>query len=141
MKGATNTIASASASGITRIAATKQKVAISNSNARSINGDHCPRGTCKDRPKLQINGAINAHCTTKRAAVICPTGTLVDASLADTSNIGAVTQKPSINATPVRFLSVGGAEGSATVLGSTGLTSTIKRWVKRVKFFQNTKRD
>jgi len=63
-----------------------------------------------------INGAINAHCTIKRAAVICPTGTLVEASLAATSNKGAVTQKPSISATPIRMLSVDGAEDVVFVM-------------------------
>ena len=41
----------------------------------------------------------------KRAAVICPTGTLDDASLAATSSKGAVKQNPSMRATPVSTLS------------------------------------
>ena len=41
----------------------------------------------------------------KRAAVICPTGTLDDASLAATSSKGAVKQNPSISVTPVSTLS------------------------------------
>jgi len=109
-------MASASASGMTRIAVMKQKVANSNSNARNINGNHCSRATRTESPNLKINGAINAHCTTKRAAVICPTGMLDDASLAATSSNGAVMQKPSISATPVRTLSVDGADEVAFVM-------------------------
>ena len=41
----------------------------------------------------------------KRAAVICPTGTLDDASLAATSSKGAVKQNPSMSVTPVSTLS------------------------------------
>ena len=41
----------------------------------------------------------------KRAAVICPTGTLDEASLAATSSKGAVKQNPSMRVTPVSTLS------------------------------------
>ena len=117
MKGATNTIASASASGITRIAVMKQKVANSKSKARKIKGRHCLNVTRKDSRMTQIKGAINVHCMIKRAAVICPTGTLVEANLAATSSNGAVTQKPSISATPARMLSVDGIEDEVFVIG------------------------
>ncbi|WP_439141834.1 hypothetical protein [Planktotalea sp.] len=55
---------------------------------------------------IKMKGAMSTHCTTKRAAVICPTGMLSDASLAATSSKGAVRQNPNIKATPVKVRSV-----------------------------------
>ncbi|MEM6659523.1 MAG: hypothetical protein AAF625_15650, partial [Pseudomonadota bacterium] len=107
MKGATNTIAKASASGIIRIAVMKQKVANSKSKDRNVSTINSPRATRNESLIIQTNGAISAHCTTKRAAVIYPTGTLADASFAATSSKGAVRQNPSISATPARMRSLG----------------------------------
>ena len=48
--------------------------------------------------------------------MICPTGTLLDASLAATSNKGAVTQNPSIKTTPVKMRSGEAVSGGAWVI-------------------------
>ena len=113
MNGATKTIARASARGITRIAAIKQKVANSKSIARDTNASHCLRATRKDSLMIQINGAISTHWRIKRTAVICPMGTLDDASLAATSSKGAVKQNPSMSVTPVSMLSENDVEDVA----------------------------
>jgi hypothetical protein len=55
---------------MTRIAAIKQKVAPKSSTARAKSANHCARGTRTDSPMIQTNGAISAHCTMNRAAVI-----------------------------------------------------------------------
>ena len=65
---------------------------------------------------IHMIGAIKRHCTTKRAAVIWPTGTLLEASLAATSNKGAVTQNPSNSTTPVKMRSVDGVSACALVM-------------------------
>ena len=94
----------------------KQKVETKSSTARNSSASQCARGTRRDSPIIKTNGVISAHCTINRAAVICPTGTLVDASLAATSRRGAVTQNPSIRATPARMRSVDGEAEEVLVM-------------------------
>ncbi|GAB1362285.1 hypothetical protein MASR1M32_15210 [Rhodobacter sp.] len=116
MKGSTKTMARASASGITAMPDTKAKVENTSNAARSVTSPSARPDRRRLSPIAQVIGSISRHCTTKRAAVIWPTGMPpCAASLEQTSRSGASRQKASISRMPGRMRSECGA-GTGTLV-------------------------
>ena len=106
MNGSTKAIASASATGITAMPDTKEKVDRIRKTARRKTKPSTRGLTAQGRPIHSTTGSIKAPCTTNRAAVIWPTGMPFSAaSFDETSKSGASMQKHSMRTMPGKMRS------------------------------------